>query len=78
MTNYNQMKPLDVGAPVLIPQGNMADIPGTYGWMAKEYWTKKNGKKFKSSTTNHPDFKCGYGGRTAPYFTDIDITCTIP
>ena len=42
MTNYNQMKPLNVGAPVLIPQGNMADIPGTYGWMAKEYWAKKN------------------------------------
>jgi hypothetical protein len=31
----DDMTPIFAGAPVLIPQGNMKDIPGTYGWYQK-------------------------------------------
>lgn len=70
--NNDQMKPIDAGAPVLIPQGNMNDIPGTFGWMQKEY-NRRKGKKSKSNS-----FKYGYGGQTSGFFTSIDGTMTMP
>ena len=32
----NNMKPVDVGAPRLIPQGNLSLVPGTFASIRKE------------------------------------------
>ena len=65
------MKPVDGGAPVLIPQGNMnANAPGTYGYMQNEL--KKNQIRSKNSISSIPNYKCGYGGACSEYFKLIN------
>lgn len=54
METKNDMTPVDCGAIVLIPQGNLNDKnPGTYGGMMKALEAgKKSSGAFKASTAN--------------------------
>ncbi len=53
----NQMSPVDVGAPVLIPQGNLnLDAGGSYGNMLKAFETANKSEKFTSGSTLYPEF----------------------
>lgn len=56
----NNMKPVDVGAPRLIPQGNLSSFPGSYASMRKEL----DGKKYSNNTrcSQYPNFIPGYSG----------------
>lgn len=58
----DSMKPVDVGAPQLIPQGNLnKSNPGTFAGMRQEL-DKKQSAGFVSRTSMHPEFKPGYIG----------------
>lgn len=58
----DDFKPIDAGAPVLIPAGNVnSDSPGSYGGMLKAYNAAKSGKTFTSKSSLHKDFKPGFG-----------------
>jgi hypothetical protein len=55
------MKPVDVGAPQLIPQGNLdVNNPGTFAGMRKVLDAKQ--RSFVSRTSAHPTFSPGYTG----------------
>lgn len=71
------MNPVDGGAPVMIPKGNMnPNIPGTYGYM--QNIIKKGKKRTKNTISSIPNYKYGYGGSSAGYFTAINGTMSIP
>lgn len=71
------MKPVDGGAPVMIPKGNMnADIPGTYGNIQKMMSNKR--KRSKNGISSIPNYKYGYGGACSEFFKSIDGTMSIP
>lgn len=56
------IKPIDVGAPQLIPQGNLnKNIPGTFASMRQELDSKQNAG-FISRSSMYPGFKPGYTG----------------
>lgn len=58
----DSMKPVDVGAPQLIPQGNLdQNNPGTFAGMRKILDGKQN-SAFTSKSSAHPAFKPGYTG----------------
>lgn len=58
----NNMKPVDVGAPKLIPQGNLnANQPASYAGMRKELDSKQK-DQLTSRTSTCPNFKPGYYG----------------
>ena len=56
------MKPVDVGAPKLIPQGNLSDHPASYQGMRKALDDAQKGKTTTRSTA-HPNFIPGYYGK---------------
>ena len=55
----DNMKPVDVGAPRLIPKGNLTDNPGSYASLRKELDSKKYTMNTVSSA--FPGFKPGFG-----------------
>lgn len=58
----DSMKPVDVGAPKLIPLGNLdPNQPGSFAGMRKELDSKQK-CGFVSRTTAYPGFKPGYYG----------------
>lgn len=58
-TKQNDYTPIDVGAPILIPQGNLSDNPGSYASIKKAFDAAESGLKFTSTSSLHPDFKPG-------------------
>lgn len=62
MEGSNSMKPIDVGAPKLIPQGNLDPAKaGSYGAMRKALDDAMKNQTTSRSTL-HPEFKPGYYG----------------
>lgn len=60
MSNTDSMKPVDVGCPQLIPQGNLnPNQAGSYGNMIKSLEdSKKN--MFTSGSNSYPGFTPGF------------------
>lgn len=55
------MTPVDAGAPVLIPQGNLnPECVGSYGNILKAYETANKGAKFTSGSSLFPGFTPGF------------------
>lgn len=58
----NSMKPVDVGAPELIPMGNLnPNHPASFAGLRKELDSKQHGQ-FVSRTSAYTGFKPGYSG----------------
>lgn len=56
------MKPVDVGAPVLIPQENLSSHPGSYSGMRQALDSARAGGEIKTRSTANPGFVPGYYG----------------
>jgi hypothetical protein len=57
----NHMTPIDAGAPVLIPQGNLnPDGGGSYGAILKAFEDAEKGQKFTSGGSLYPGFTPGF------------------
>ena len=56
----NNMKHVDVGAPRLIPQGNLSLVPGTFASIRKELDDKNYVSTTRSSA--YPNFIPGFYG----------------
>ena len=57
----NHMTPVDAGAPVLIPQGNLnPDAGGSYGNILKAFEDAEKGPKFTSGGELFPGFTPGF------------------
>lgn len=57
----NDMTPVDAGAPVLIPLGNLnPDKGGSYGNIMKAFDSANKGEKFTSGSSLFPGFKPGF------------------
>ena len=54
------MKPMDVGAATLIPQGNLSGVPGSYSAIKTELDAKERAGKTLSRTSQYPSFAPGY------------------
>jgi len=57
----DKMKPVDVGAPKLIPLGNLNDHPASYSGMRKALDDSRKGL-ITTRSTAHPNFVPGYTG----------------
>jgi len=55
------MNPVDVGAPHLIPAGNLSDNPGSYAGMRRCLDAAQKGV-INTRSTAHPGFIPGYYG----------------
>lgn len=58
----DSMKPVDVGAPVLIPQGDLGEHPGSYGGMRRALDAARSGNVINTRSTANPGFVPGYYG----------------
>lgn len=59
MSSQDNMKPVNVNAPVEIPKGNLSDNPGSFGGIRKALDDAYKHKTTSSSGT-YPGFKPGY------------------
>lgn len=62
MSTNDNMKPVDVGAPKLIPQGNLSNHPASYAGMRAALDAARSGKGTKTRSSAHPNFTPGYTG----------------
>ena len=69
------MKPIDVGAPELIPQGNLRPgNPGNFAGIMAEF--QKRRKQMKYTSISSMNFKTGYGGPNSQAFNGFDTGWT--
>lgn len=59
MSTNDSMKPVDVGAPRLIPKGNLSDHPASFGGMRKALDAAQT-CKVNTRGTGYPGFVPGY------------------
>lgn len=59
MAIQDSMKPKDVGAPQMIPQGNLSDSPGSFAGLRKALDDAQKHKTV-SRTSANPEFAPGY------------------
>lgn len=58
-SSQDSMKPIDVGAPKLIPKGNLSDHPASFAGMRKALDAAQS-CKVTSRGTSYPGFAPGY------------------
>ena len=71
----NSMTPVDAGAPVLIPQGNLnPDAGGSFGNILKAYETANKSEKFTSGSALYPGFTPGFTCCDGEWQTMTNVT----
>ena len=71
----NHMTPVDAGAPVLIPMGNLnPDAGGSYGNILKAFEAAEKGEKFTSGGALYPGFTPGFTCCKGEWQTMTNVT----
>lgn len=72
----DDMTPMNVGAPQLIPAGNVnSDSPGSFGAMQREYYKNSTSSSvFKTRCGTYPNFVPTYGSLPGEWQTMTNST----